>query len=157
MEKQETRAPPLGPKDRRSYGRTVVQHCRLDVVAAVFRTALDLLKDIPLQLIAAQGQRLRLRQGDDAECQRRPCLLAQAVERQTPLDGGLAQAGLRRHIVERRALVDQSGERRRFLQRCQILPLQVFNSGDAWFAGDSPLEESGFEPLIPLNVIPKVP
>ena len=45
------------------------------------------------------------------------CRLAQPIERQTPLDRSLAQAGLRRHIVERRAFVDQFGQRRRFLQR----------------------------------------
>ena len=43
----------------------------------------------------------------------------------------MAQAGLRRHIVERRAFVDQLGQRRRFLQRAQILPLQVFDGGNA--------------------------
>ena len=52
--------------------------------------AFDLLKNVPLHFIAAQGHRLRLRQADDAQRQRRPCLLAQSVERQTPLDGGLA-------------------------------------------------------------------
>jgi hypothetical protein len=40
-----------------------------------------------------------------------------SIERQTALDGGLAQSGLRRHIVEGHALMDQFGQRRRFLQR----------------------------------------
>jgi hypothetical protein len=43
----------------------------------------------------------------------------------------VAQAGLRRHIVEGRAFMDQLAQRRRFLQRRQILPLQVFDRGNA--------------------------
>jgi hypothetical protein len=35
------------------------------------------------------------------------------------------------HIVQRDALVNQLGQRRRFFQRRHVLPLQVFDGGDA--------------------------
>src|SRR5262249_50322602 len=83
----------LQRKNRQSHSGTGVQHCRLDVVGTELGTAFDLLKDGPLHVIAAQGQRLRLGHADNAEGQRCLCLLAQTIERQTPLDRGLAQTG----------------------------------------------------------------
>jgi hypothetical protein len=55
-----------------SHGGPGVQHGRLDLVGAEHDPAFDLLKDIALHLVAAQGHRLGLRQGEDAKGQRRP-------------------------------------------------------------------------------------
>ena len=63
--------------------------------------------------------------------QRCLCFPAQIVQRETPLDGGGAQSRLRDHIVQRDALVNQLGQRRRFLQRRHVLPLQILDGGDA--------------------------
>ena len=121
----------LRREDRQGHGRAVIQQGGLDVLGAGLGAVLDLLKDAPLRLVAAQGQRLGLRQGESTFRQQSLCLLAQPVERQTPLDGGGAQSRLRDHIVQRDALVNQLGQRRRFFQRRHVLPLQILDGGDA--------------------------
>ena len=84
-----------------------------------------------LRLVTAQGQGLGLRKRDHALRQRGLCFPAQIVERKTPLDGRGAQSCLRDHIVKRDALDESAWSTPRFLQRRQILPLQILDGGNA--------------------------
>ena len=83
-----------------------------------------------LRLVTAQGQRLRLRKRDNAFRQRGLGFPAQIVERETPLDRRGAQSCLRDHIVKSDAFMNQLGQRPRFLQRREILPLQILDGGN---------------------------
>jgi hypothetical protein len=55
---------------------------------------------------------------------------AQIVESETPLDRRGAQSCLRDYIVKSRPFMYQLGQRSRLLQRHEILPLQILDSGN---------------------------
>ena len=120
----------LGREYRQSHGRAIIQQRGPDLVGAVVAAARDLLHDARLRLVTAQGQGFRLRKRDHAFRQRGLGFPAQIVERETPLDGRGAQSCLRDHIIKSDALMNQLGQRSRFLQRREILPLQILDGGN---------------------------
>nr|WP_041344643.1 hypothetical protein [Nitrobacter winogradskyi] len=122
----------LHRKDCHGHARTLIEKMVANIGGAVGDVpALQVAQHAALRVRITERQRFGLRKGDRSRRQRFLRFPAQIVQRQPPPDGRVGKTRLRGKIIKACALANERGERRRLIERRQILSLHVLDGRKA--------------------------